>query len=59
LNSERENFSFDSSCSERSKLDAIEVLESLPDWHQEVVKSKTSQTTYKHLGRFIKRTGVP
>ena len=40
----------------RDKLiDTIDVLESFPQWHHEVAKSKTSATTYKQLARFIKR----
>lgn len=34
-------------------LDSIVELEHLPHWHEEIEKSITSATTYKHLRRFI------
>lgn len=35
-------------------LDSIVVLEHSPHWHEEIEKSITSETTYKHLRRFVK-----
>lgn len=34
-------------------LDSIIELENLPHWHEEIEKSITSATTYKHLRLFI------
>ena len=35
-------------------IDSVVVLETSPHWHDEIEKSITSETTYKHLRRFVR-----